>query len=109
MAYRRSLAVYHLFGPVNRPTRAANRSGSVDLLPVWLTGVSDRLAELRGRLAGVGRRTGRAGGGQERLRGARVRLRDTGGRLSGRCRAMGLNGPSVFVFFYLTSKFRKLY
>ena len=39
---------------------------------VRLTGVFDRLAELRGRLAGVGRRTGRAGGRQERLRGERT-------------------------------------
>ena len=46
--------------------------GPIDLLPARLTVSVDHLAERRGRLAGVGRRTGRPGGGQERLRGERT-------------------------------------
>ena len=67
------MAVYRLTGPVNRRPRAANRSGPVDLLPVRLAGGGDRLAELRGRLAGDGRRTAISGGGQESMRGERMR------------------------------------
>ena len=57
--------VFHLSSPVNRPPRTANRTGPVDLLPVRLTGGGDRLAELRARLAGDGRRTGVNEGGAD--------------------------------------------
>jgi len=65
------VAVYRLTGPVNRRPRAANRSVPVDLVPARLTGVGDRLAALRGRMAGSGRRTAGAGGGQGCLGGER--------------------------------------
>ena len=57
--------VYRLSRPVNRPPRAANRTGPVDLLPVRLTGGGDRLAGLQARLAGDGRRTGLNEGGAD--------------------------------------------
>ena len=103
-AYRRSWPVYRLSGPVNRDPQAANRLGPIDLLPARLTVSIDHLAERRGRLAVVGRRTGRPGGGQQRLRGERTEggaseAAGYWGRLTGCCRAMGLNVPAVFFLF----------
>ena len=56
------------------------------------------------------RRIGASEGGSG-LRGGTSEAAGYWERLTGRYRAMGFNGPLVFVFFFfdLTSKFRKLY